>query len=95
MPVQLPTPIEPLSSPQPGLTAKHFLATRTVAFLDKGCWGPGVDLENEKRYVESRAGRFPESLSKLAYHWYQFQFALRLLRRCRSYDGVAVGRAMW
>lgn len=71
---------------------KRFIATRTVSFLDKGNWGPEVDVEHEKHYVESRANRLPRSLSALAYHWFQFQFALRLLRRSRRHDAVAVGR---
>jgi glycosyltransferase involved in cell wall biosynthesis len=68
------------------------MATRTVSFLDGGAWAPEVDIENEKRYVESHANRAPRTLSKLAYHWYQFQFALRLLRLSRRYDALAVGR---
>jgi len=71
---------------------KRFLTTRTVTFLDEGSWGPDVDVENEKRYVESRAERFPQSLSKLAYQWFQLQFALHLVRLSRPYEGVAVGR---
>jgi glycosyltransferase involved in cell wall biosynthesis len=91
MQLQEPIPTKMNTSPTRSRRGR-FLATRTVTFLDDGPWGPDVDVENEKGYVESRGDRFPGRLCNLAYQWFQFQFALRLLRRCRAYEGVAVGR---
>jgi len=89
-------PVEVVTISIPGrkcqLRARRYLATRTVTFLDDGDWPAEVEVENEKKYVEARANRWPRALSKLAYSWFQFQFALRLLRLSRRYDGVAVGR---
>jgi hypothetical protein len=75
---------------------RRFFASRTVTFLDNGSWGPDVDVEDEKTYVESRADPYSGSLSALAYEWFQLQFALRLLLRSREYEGFAVGRyGLW
>ena len=74
----------------------RFLVTRTISFFDDDPWGPNVDVENEAGYVNSRVDRLPLRMRNLAQRWYEFQFALRLLRRSRRYDGFAVGRySIW
>jgi glycosyltransferase involved in cell wall biosynthesis len=70
----------------------RFLVTRTISFFDNDPWGPNVDVENEAGYVNSRVGRLPARLRRIGQRWYDLQFALRLLRLCRKYDGISVGR---
>ncbi len=70
----------------------RFLVSRTVSFRDRDPWPGDTDIVDELDYVESRFSKFPRRLQELAQRWYEFQYALSLLRRCRGYDGVAVGR---
>jgi len=74
----------------------RFLVTRTVSYFDEDPWRDDVDVENEAGYINARVERLPRSVQGLAHRWYEFQFSLRLLRRCRRYDALAVGRyGMW
>jgi glycosyltransferase involved in cell wall biosynthesis len=70
----------------------RFLVTRTVTFFDADPWGDNVDVENELGYVNSRVERLPSKLQAFAKRWYEIQFSLRLLRLCRRYQAIAVGR---
>jgi hypothetical protein len=74
----------------------RFLVTRTVTFSEPDPWGDNIDVENESGYVSSRVERLPRKLQPLAQRWYEIQFSLRLLRICRRYQAIAVGRyGMW
>ena len=70
----------------------RFLVTQTVTFFDADPWGDNVDVENELGYVNSRVERLPGKLQAFAKRWYEIQFSLRLLRLCRRYQAIAVGR---
>ncbi len=72
------------------------MVCRTVTFYEDGGWPSGVDTFDERHYVNSRVARFPHRLQALVRRWYEFQFALRLLRFSKGCPAVAVGRfGLW
>jgi glycosyltransferase involved in cell wall biosynthesis len=72
--------------------ASRFLVSRTVTFRDRDPWPGPVDMLDELGYIERRVQKFPRRMHSAAYAWCEFQCALHLLRMCRGYAGVAVGR---
>jgi hypothetical protein len=72
--------------------ASRFLVSRTVTFRDRDAWPGPVDMLDELGYIEKRVEKFPVGMHSAAYAWCEFQCALHLLRMCRRYAGIAVGR---
>lgn len=70
----------------------RFLVTRTVSFFAADPWGDNVGVENEAGYVNLRVERLPRKLQRFAQRSYEVQSSLRLLRLCRGYQAIAVGR---
>lgn len=73
---------------------ERYLVTNTITYLDPAPWGEGIDLENEKSYIHSRYRTGPKYFAGYAFLWYEFQFALHLVRLYlkNRYRAMAVGR---
>ena len=69
----------------------RILVSQTVTFDDHN-WPSSVDVVNETGYVDDKAAKLPRGLQSAGRRWYQFRFALHLLQRAHSYDGIAIGR---
>lgn len=83
-----------MKSPGGEQSATRFLVTRNISHLDWTAWGEDVHLEDEKGYIHSRYGSGPKFFSGYAFLWYEFRFALRLLKLFlkNHYAAMAVGR---
>lgn len=72
----------------------RYLVTKTVSYFDPTPWGDGIDLEDEKNYVDSRYGKGRKLLPGVTFLWYELRFALHVLRLYlqNRYEAVSVGR---
>ena len=78
------------TTPRPAYA--RYLVARTITAYDGDPWRRDVQLVDEVAYVHSRMNKWPDNMRSIVIQWYKLRYAFHLLRECRNYEAIAVGR---